>query len=284
MRKNEYIQVLRGVSILAVVLIHCLPPAFLLTVAIRPFLNFAVPLFIFLSGYLTTPDKCDKTIYFYRHRIGKVLPPYLLWSFLYLAAAGQTDIIAIIKALLIGSARGQLYYLVVYIQLVLISPLLWHLLVHKFFIARLLYWITPMMFLIRYMAEFLGAGSMHLESFCGTWLIYYLIGLEWRSKIVPRLSRFRYTTKRGIALLGICLLIQEIEGFIWYSFGYSDFAISQQKISVLLSAVAFILVSMKVTDKFKQCASSFDNLKKWGTSRLVSTCAMSFRFCCLINY
>ena len=56
MARDRYLQVLRGLAIAAVVLIHCLPqcPA---TVALRSFLNFSVALFLFLSGFLTDEDK-----------------------------------------------------------------------------------------------------------------------------------------------------------------------------------------------------------------------------------
>lgn len=56
MARDRYLQVLRGLAIAAVVLIHCLPqcPA---TVALRPFLNFSVALFLFLSGFLTDENK-----------------------------------------------------------------------------------------------------------------------------------------------------------------------------------------------------------------------------------
>lgn len=56
MARDRYLQALRGLAIAAVVLIHCLPqcPA---TVALRPFLNFSVALFLFLSGFLTDEDK-----------------------------------------------------------------------------------------------------------------------------------------------------------------------------------------------------------------------------------
>lgn len=52
MARDQYLQALRGLSISAVVLIHCLPQC-AATVAIRPFLNFSVALFLFLSGLLT---------------------------------------------------------------------------------------------------------------------------------------------------------------------------------------------------------------------------------------
>lgn len=56
MARDRYLQALRGLAIAAVVLIHCLPqcPA---TVALRPFLNFSVALFLSLSGFLTDEDK-----------------------------------------------------------------------------------------------------------------------------------------------------------------------------------------------------------------------------------
>ena len=56
MAKDRYLQALRGVAIAAVVLIHCLPqcPA---SIAVRPFLNWSVAAFLFLSGYLTSEKK-----------------------------------------------------------------------------------------------------------------------------------------------------------------------------------------------------------------------------------
>lgn len=56
MAKDRYLQALRGLAISAVVLIHCLPQC-AASVAIRPFLNFSVVLFLFLSGVLTDERK-----------------------------------------------------------------------------------------------------------------------------------------------------------------------------------------------------------------------------------
>lgn len=80
---------LRGVAISAAVLIHCLPQS-PLSVAVRPLLNFAVALFIFLSGRLMTPERCGDVLGFYRRRVEKVLVPYLLWSLFYLLARRVT--------------------------------------------------------------------------------------------------------------------------------------------------------------------------------------------------
>lgn len=56
MRKDSYIQALRGLAIAAVVLIHCLPESSA-SIVLRPFLNWSVALFLFLSGMLTTEEK-----------------------------------------------------------------------------------------------------------------------------------------------------------------------------------------------------------------------------------
>lgn len=55
-KRDPYLQVVRGLAIAAVVLIHCLPQE-AASVALRPFLNFAVAAFVFLSGYLTPRER-----------------------------------------------------------------------------------------------------------------------------------------------------------------------------------------------------------------------------------
>ena len=82
-KKDLSIQMLRGLAICAVVLIHCLPQN-TITIILRPFLNFAVALFLFLSGMLTPQSKIDNLGLFYKRRIGKILIPYLVWSLVYL--------------------------------------------------------------------------------------------------------------------------------------------------------------------------------------------------------
>lgn len=56
MVRDPYVQALRGLAIAAVVLIHCLPESGM-SIVLRPFLNWAVAMFLFLSGLLTTEEK-----------------------------------------------------------------------------------------------------------------------------------------------------------------------------------------------------------------------------------
>ena len=87
--KNENIQFLRGIAILAVVIIHSSMPD-RLRVVIRPFVNYAVALFIFLSGYLTNIDISDKKN-FMKKRIIKVIVPYIIWSIIFLLNLNISD-------------------------------------------------------------------------------------------------------------------------------------------------------------------------------------------------
>lgn len=50
--RSARIQILRGIAIICVIMIHTAPPG-MAQVFIRPFINMCVETFLFLSGYLT---------------------------------------------------------------------------------------------------------------------------------------------------------------------------------------------------------------------------------------
>lgn len=54
--RDVYVQAIRGLTIAAVVLIHCLSES-AASVVLRPLLNWSVAMFLFLSGMLTTEKK-----------------------------------------------------------------------------------------------------------------------------------------------------------------------------------------------------------------------------------
>ena len=80
MTKDRYLQAVRGAAICAVVLIHCLPQCDA-SMVIRPFLNWGVAAFLFLSGYLTSEEKLKRGVL--SGRLKKTLVPYVLWSIAY---------------------------------------------------------------------------------------------------------------------------------------------------------------------------------------------------------
>ena len=95
-QKSYNIQVLRGVAIIAVVFIHNIPSVYV-QIWCRPFLNFCVGLFLFLSGMLSYAD--EKIPW---DRIIKVVVPYTIWTFIYVIISNQnlmTIILCNIKCL-----------------------------------------------------------------------------------------------------------------------------------------------------------------------------------------
>ena len=122
---NQRIQTLRAVAIIAVVMIHTCPGG-LPQVVIRPFINFAVGIFLWLSSYMTNLESIN-TKEFYKRRIMRVLIPYIIWTILYTAVGFYSNGIEgkqfLINLLLAKSAR-PMYYVLVYIQFVLITPIL----------------------------------------------------------------------------------------------------------------------------------------------------------------
>lgn len=80
--KLNNIQVIRVLCIIAVVTIHTCPSG-QIGIFLRPFLNFCVSIFIFLSGYLTKMLIEDKSKYI-KKRLSRVIIPYIIWSIIYI--------------------------------------------------------------------------------------------------------------------------------------------------------------------------------------------------------
>ena len=89
-KKSYMIQMLRGLAIIAVVFIHNTPGG-LPQVFCRPFLNFSVGLFLFLSGMLSCADKWKP-----RKRIMKIVIPYVIWTLLYVILHNYKDLLMLL--------------------------------------------------------------------------------------------------------------------------------------------------------------------------------------------
>ena len=126
--KNRRIQALRGLLALAVVIVHIMPIGNdVIRIFLRPFCNMAVAGFIFLSGYLTKLEFDTKK--FYKKRLLTVLIPYIVFTIFYTVLSGYKQGIvnmgfSLAKNLITTQAKMTLYYLIVYMQLVLLTPLL----------------------------------------------------------------------------------------------------------------------------------------------------------------
>lgn len=230
---KEKIQLLRGIAIIAVIMIHTVSGE--KAIFIRPFLNFAVALFIFLSGYLTNFSLEDSVKEFYKKRIIRVGIPYIIWSIIYTVAYGSYD--NFIKNIMTGQACGIYYYILVYLQLTLLTPLSYKLVNSKYKILGFL--ITPIIIVGHYIYIYYTNKEIpypwNANNFI-IWYIYFYLGIFLRKKNYIRIVKI----KKFILVLG--LIIQLLEGYFWWDLGSFSMATTQLKISVIITNIVFLLL------------------------------------------
>ena len=250
--KDTKIQVLRAIAIIAVVLIHTCPSNEIVQILVRPFLNIAVALFVFLSGYLTNIERKEWKS-FYKKRILRVLIPYVIWTMLYLFVKHKTglSIKTVIYNLLTGKSAAMMYYVLVYIQLVLLTPLIGKLIKSKF---RWIGWIiSPLSLLIKYLWIFnICTPHKYVNLFWNVsgfnWFTVYFLGLLLGNKIIKK----KFDVKKLIPLWLLTIGIQIAEGYGWYLLGQTNCG-TQSKVSTLLTSMVFMLiVYCYIVDKKKK--------------------------------
>ena len=109
--KSYRIQVLRGLAIIAVVFIHNTPVG-MAQVWCRPFINFSVGMFLFLSGMLSCVERWNP-----KKRILKVVIPYVIWTFVYVLIGNFKNPSelpgAYIKNLITAGSAAVMYYVLI---------------------------------------------------------------------------------------------------------------------------------------------------------------------------
>ncbi len=133
---NPAIDILRFISILAVVLIHTTTRTLeinKLSVTDVPwtlFLNqvsrFAVPLFFMISGFVLELSNSANINYFQylKKRLSRIFIPYVFWSAIYYYFVYTHHNISFVHALAIGSSSYQLYFIPTILIFYLIFPLI----------------------------------------------------------------------------------------------------------------------------------------------------------------
>ncbi len=119
---SKHIQLLRGIAIIAVVLIHTTPVG-LCQVYLRPFFNFSVGLFLFLSGMLSNAQNWNP-----KKRIKKVIIPYIIWTLIYVVLNNIDNLFVLpydlLKSLVTGNSAAMMYYIFIYCEFTLLIPLI----------------------------------------------------------------------------------------------------------------------------------------------------------------
>lgn len=240
--KNQKIQLLRGLAIIAVVLIHTCPHGIYLVI-FRPFINFAVATFFFLSGYLTKTEN-DDWGKFYKKRIYRVVVPYVIWTILYTVTSEWWDVSTIVWNLVTAKSAGMMYYVLVYIQFVLLTPLLGKLGKSRYLWIGWL--IAPVSVLIfKYYPLFFGGQlSPNLKLFFGNsclgWFTFYYLGLLLGNSII----KVSYSRAQLLKAYLIAIVLNMIEGYVWLKAGDANCG-TQLKLTSFLTSSIFIMMAYK---------------------------------------
>lgn len=237
--KNTKVQILRAIAIIAVVLIHTCKGGYY-QVFCRPFINYAVALFVFLSGYLTKLENDDWKCFIYK-RIKRVVIPYFIWTIIY--TLPSADLYPYLYNLLTTEASAVLYYIFVYIQLVILTPVIGKLAKSKY--RSIGFLITPLVIIGYKYSSLIFNWHPHryieiLWLFnCFSWFSYYYLGIILGNKLMQCKCRIETL----IILYGFSLVLQVVEAYILYHC-YNDLnSGSQVKLTVFLSNIIFILLA-----------------------------------------
>ena len=230
--RNQKIQILRAIAICAVVVGHSYPFRFR-GVFVRTFINFTVPLFFFLSGYLTKLEYDDWSR-FWLKRIRRIFIPYAVWSLIWTMISHDYD--HFFFKLLTGKTLYPYYYVFVYCQFVLFTPLIAQLAKSKF---RWVGWlIQPLAICLRKYCGFEQYVPFYeLFSFFGAYYLGLVLG--------NHLLQWNCNYKKTAVLCGVTFMLSALEGVYWYKVGNFDLATNTLNLTNYPYSVACILLAYK---------------------------------------
>ena len=223
-------------------MIHTTPLG-LYQVLCRPFINFSVATFLFLSGYLTKIEN-DSWGKFYMKRITRVLIPYVIWTVLYTLAYQHFENLSV--NLLTAQAAAPMYYIFVYIQFVLLTPILGKLATSKY---QFLGWLIAPISVIVFKYYWLLTGqklnpyiSLIWSDACLGWFTFYYLGLMLGNRIIEK----NYSLRKLFLLYVFSIVLQIAEGYGWLMLGEKTNCGTQIKLTSFLTSSLFLLITYTI--------------------------------------
>lgn len=249
--KNSYFQMIRGICIIFVVLIH-LPNGmnyninafeYNFWVAERCILNCAVPMFFALSGYFFNKEKVN---------LKRLIIPFLIWGTFYVGVSAiygnSLDIKEIIK-ILTGQTAPHLYFIFVLLQINILGIFLKSCICANKRNTIVLIILTIFCYILYYLINVFNVIDISLPfSFADmffSWIWYWYIGLLLRENKIKLLSKVSLKTFIIVVFLLILQLIESKWLSALVGSGVS-LPVSQLKITNIISATGVILLVFKM--------------------------------------
>lgn len=265
--KNMQIHSLRGICIVAVVIIHCFSRFVELnpyvTIFVRALMNFSVGLFIFISAYLTNTEKVKiNTAEYLKKRILRILPPFVFFSVFYTCVFNSYNFDSLkssaytVIRIILGSNSGQLYFIVILLFYTLITPVLIKIIESKNKFSNLLMFsIAPIFLIYGLLCDF----NVHLPSVNSflpeeivtilpfAYFICYYLGLYFKINGFPKFN--------SLFLIPVSFALVVVSNIIEYKFLHFDFpeVARQQKLNNIIFIISIVINFNKILDILKKC-------------------------------
>src|SRR3990167_848046 len=194
------LDILRGVSIIGVILIHIIGSSFhfwnkgsltwFVFLTLDQLFRFSVPLFVFISGYTLYSKYALNFKYreFYLKRVARVLPWYFVWSliiYIYINLTVKSGFVnyPTWKLIFLGKVDYHLYFVSMIFQLYLLFPLLMWL--YKKFRSNFVIGLFAVEAILYLIFSLDGQKIIQLPwrfyeqqqyLFFGTWIFYFVLG------------------------------------------------------------------------------------------------------------
>lgn len=220
--KDMFWQMVRGLCIVSVVICHSINALafdhssfeYNYWLILRSVMNFPVALFFFLSGYFVKAEETLDYKSYLKTKLWRLLSPYIFWALVYtlidVAYFGFSPV-EFVRDILSGGSAPQMYFMLVIIQLALLTPLLIKGLKNKT-VRIILYFVTPINMILMYVYAIAGGPQMPRVGWLFTaHLLFYIIGLD-RNKI-------KFTSLRTAIILAVSALgLRIVESYILVSY------------------------------------------------------------------
>lgn len=257
-RRYENFDVLRGLAIIGVVLIHITAPLAtdgdLVAVVVNQMSRFAVPVFFILSGWGLTIsnslERSDSYWNFLKVRFLSILPQYLLWNIVYLFYSGVWEVyqgfsLEVLGDLLNEIFLGTIYNHLYFVPIILIFYILYPLLLRISNQYGVL--VSLVVTLISQLSDiWIEHEYFYMNKNVFNWLFYFMFGI-WLAKNfekkVYRMQKYKIPIFMGLIVSMVMVILTPFT--IGEVFDY-NLALASTRPTVIFYSIMLLLLVMVV--------------------------------------
>lgn len=252
----------KGIAIIAVVAIHASGSTrtfqegtfnWLFGLTLRQIIDFAVPLFLAMSGYFSVKGSDENILEYYKSRFARIIIPYMIWTAIYIFLNDPKNILSfseLFKGLIFGTGIGIGYFVIVLSQFVALTPIFSKIERKSHHVAIMVVMSAIGTAFVYYFSAFnqehvIAKFPLYALPFF-VWYPFYHVGYfiaRYQDEIIVK-GTFKRLAVCGFAFF---LMLSLLEGLFWaYKQNYS-FGVSQLKATSLASSLFlfFIVLSLK---------------------------------------